>query len=137
MSNVTQRFHQSEPKHDHEVVTQEEVVYVIIPTVTDRFTNIPALQNQYVAEKWKDVDVISLDRDEIFARREAKRTIKPVEASKAKKIVAEPIADNNRTVEEVYVQLSEKEKKEDHSDVIPSVSTYVTNTLSLDEELRI
>ncbi|GAA0153163.1 hypothetical protein LIER_37626 [Lithospermum erythrorhizon] len=187
MSSVTQRLHQSEPKHYHKVVTQEEVIYVIIPTVTDRFSNTPALQNQHVAEKWKDVDVVPLDNSmmnklqylttikvdlsyaemcvnaqgnteespkgylkkvikhaigskiekyndtpdvitlfynnmnityisenyvhyggfpictnkgyEIFYRREAKRIIKPAEASKAKEIVAKPIADNNRYYE--------------------------------------
>ncbi|GAA0186839.1 hypothetical protein LIER_34127 [Lithospermum erythrorhizon] len=61
ISNVIQRLHQSDPKHDHEAVSQEEVIYVIIPTVADRFTTTPALQNQHVAEKWKDVDVIPID----------------------------------------------------------------------------
>ncbi|GAA0166723.1 hypothetical protein LIER_40245 [Lithospermum erythrorhizon] len=63
MSSVIQRLHQTEPKLDHGAVTQEEVVYGIIPTVADRFTNTPALQNQHVVEKWKDVDVIPIDNN--------------------------------------------------------------------------
>ncbi|GAA0141449.1 hypothetical protein LIER_35398 [Lithospermum erythrorhizon] len=124
MSNIIQRVHQSEPEHDREDITQEEVDYVIIPTIADMFTNIRVLQNQIVAARWKDADVIPIDssmmNDHLYPT-----TIK-VDEAKAK------CADAGRSHTHL---LSMKQKLEKYNDT-PDVITLFYNNMSITYILR-